>query len=62
MLNRTSSNFGGYTVYGKGEKYMVNQKKSYSIALVSTAMVLMLANTTGAAPFAYITDLIEMSM
>ncbi len=42
-------------VYGKGEKYMINQKKLYSIALVSTAMILMLTNITGAAPFAYIT-------
>jgi YVTN family beta-propeller protein len=41
--------------YGKGEKYMINQKKLYSIALVSTAMILMLTNITGAAPFAYIT-------
>ncbi len=34
---------------------MINLKKLYSIALVSTAMILMLTNITGAVPFAYIT-------
>jgi len=42
-------------VYRKREKYMINLKKLYSIALVSTAMILMLTNITGAVPFAYIT-------
>ena len=40
----------------KGEKYMVNKKKFYSIALVSTAMILLLVSIVGAAPFAYITN------
>jgi YVTN family beta-propeller protein len=40
----------------KGEKYMVNKKEFYSIALVSTAMILLLVSIAGAAPFAYITN------
>jgi DNA-binding beta-propeller fold protein YncE len=35
---------------------MINKQKSYSIALVSTALVLMLISITFAAPFAYITN------
>ena len=32
------------------------KNKLYSIALVSTAMILILVSTAGAAPFAYITN------
>jgi DNA-binding beta-propeller fold protein YncE len=35
---------------------MINKQKLYSIALVSTAMILMLTSIAGAAPFAYILD------
>jgi YVTN family beta-propeller protein len=35
---------------------MINKQKLYSIALVSTALVLMLISITDAAPFAYITN------
>ena len=35
---------------------MVNKKEFYSIALVSTAMILMMVSITSAAPFAYITN------
>ena len=35
---------------------MINKHKLYSIALVSTAMILMLVNIVGAAPFVYIAN------
>ena len=35
---------------------MISKHKLYSIALVSAAMILMMMNITGAAPFAYITN------
>jgi len=35
---------------------MISKQKLYSIALLSTALVLMLVNIAGAAPFAYITN------
>jgi YVTN family beta-propeller protein len=35
---------------------MINKQKLYSIALVSTAMILMLISIAGAAPFVYIPD------
>jgi YVTN family beta-propeller protein len=35
---------------------MINKRRLYSIALVSTAMILMLMSIAGAAPFAYITN------
>jgi len=41
---------------GKEWKYMANKHKLYSIALVSTAMILMLASIASAAPFAYVTN------
>jgi YVTN family beta-propeller protein len=40
----------------KGEKYMINKKEFYSIALVSTAMILVLVSIADAAPFTYITN------
>ena len=41
---------------GKELKYMANKHKLYSIALVSTAMVSILASIASAAPFAYVTN------
>ena len=40
----------------KGEKYMVNNKRSYPITLVSIGLIFMLVNIAGAVPYAYITN------
>jgi YVTN family beta-propeller protein len=37
-------------------KYMISKQKLYSITLVSAAMVLMLVNIAGAAPFVYVAN------
>jgi type IV secretory pathway component VirB8 len=35
---------------------MISKQKLYSIALLSTAMILMLTSIAGAVPFAYVTN------
>jgi hypothetical protein len=39
--------------YPKGRKYMISKHKLYKIALVSTAMILMLVIIVGAKPYNY---------
>jgi YVTN family beta-propeller protein len=42
------------TKIGKDLKYAINKQKLHSIALLSTAMILMLPNLVGASQYAYI--------